>query len=98
MIKPSILGLAGVLALGLPLSSAIAVTVINGTFDDNAAGYVVWPGYNGGSGAAGTNPTNPTGWIFTGGSGINPVSPDGAGQAPFNDGTNTGPFAFLQGV
>jgi len=86
------------IAFALPCVPAGAVTVINGTFDDNAAAYVVWPGYNGGTGAAGTNPSNPTGWTFTGGSGINPVFPDGPNQAPFNDGTNTGPFAFLQGV
>ena len=97
MNTPALFRCARVLALALPLSSVSAVTVINGTFDDNAAAYVVWPGYNGGTGGAGTNPSNPTGWTFTGGSGVNPVSPDGAGQAPFNDGTNTGPFAFLQG-
>jgi hypothetical protein len=91
------LSTTAVLAFALTSVPARAATVINGTFDDNAAAYVVWPGYNGATGAAGTNPSNPTGWTFTGGSGINPVFPDGAGQAPFNDGTNTGAFAFLQG-
>ena len=72
--------------------------MINGDFSANAAQYVVWPGYNSGTGAPGTNPANPTGWTSTGGVGINPVTPTGAGQDPFNDGTNTTPFAFLQGT
>lgn len=83
-----------VLFAALSLVPASGVTVINGTFDDNAAAYTVWPGYNGQNGV---NPANPTGWTITGGGGINPVSPVGAGQDPFNDGASTGAFAFLQG-
>jgi hypothetical protein len=85
-------------AAGLSLSSATAATVINGTFDDNANLYTVWPGYNNGGAPDPINPANPTGWTITGGGGINPVFPDGANQSPFNDGANTGPFAFLQGA
>lgn len=76
------------------LPHASGVTVINGNFEDNAASYTVWPGYNGQNGV---NPASPTGWTATGGGGLNPVSPVGAGQDPFNDGISTGAFALLQG-
>jgi len=91
--KSSFLSLASLLVLGAGAPSAAAATVVNGGFEDNAAGYTVWPGYNG---QGGVNPAGPTGWTVTGGGGINPVSPAGAGQDPFNDGASTGAFAFLQ--
>ena len=96
MLRFSFVPALAVAAMSLP--AARAATVINGDFSANAAQYVVWPGYNSGTGAPGTNPANPTGWTSTGGVGINPVTPPGAGQDPFNDGTNTTPFAFLQGT
>lgn len=94
--NPSSLRLAAAVAALLPLSAASAVTVVNGNFEDNASAYTVWPGYNNGGPAI--NPATPTGWTSVGGVGINPVSPPGDGQAPFNDGANDGAFAFLQGV
>ena len=55
-----------------------SITVVNPGFQ--ADNYGTFPGYNGGA-----NPANPTGWVQTGGGGINGVD-IGAGS-PFVDGT-----------
>jgi hypothetical protein len=84
-----------VLASGLVAASVLpaAELVVNGDFEADTAGFVVWPGYVGGN-----NPAEIPSWTGTGGRGINPVVPGGAGDAPFRDnGGNTTSIAFLQG-
>jgi hypothetical protein len=72
-----------------------AQTVVNGDFEADLGAWVTWPGYA----ANGANPAEITGWTGTGGRGINPVVPDGAGDKPFRDnGNNTTAIAFLQGT
>jgi len=89
-----------------------AATFVNGGFNDNAAAYLVWPGYSGSVGGQGvaTNPPAPTGWTVGGGSGINSdavIATDSiAGEAgiggpvnPFIDnGAETDAVLLLQGV
>lgn len=81
---------AAVLASGV--GSSFAATLLNGDFEANASDYITWPGYSG----AGGNPAGPAGWTITGGVGINPVNTADPNPAPFNDGLNSGAFAFLQ--
>jgi hypothetical protein len=90
-----------------------AATFINGTFNDNAAAYVVWPGYSGSVGSQGiaTNPSAPTGWtVSAAGTGINSdavIATDsiagtagiGGANNPFIDnGAETDAVLLLQGV
>lgn len=99
--------------MALSVPSTFAVTFINSGFNDNAAQYLVWPGYSGSVGTQGiaTNPEGPTGWIVTGGSGINSdavvatdtIVGDGGGIGglvnPFIDnGNETDAVLLLQGV
>lgn len=112
MNTPTLFRGARVLALALPLSSASAVTVINGNFNDNAAAYVVWPGYSGSIGTQGiaTNPAAPTGWTVTTGTGINSdavtatdsiagtTGIGGLNNAFIDNGAETDGVLLLQGV
>lgn len=98
----------------LALSTAMgAATFVNGSFNDNAAAYLVWPGYSGSVGGKGnaTNPVAPTGWnVSPAGTGINSdavIATDSiAGTAgiggpnnPFIDnGAESGAVLLLQGV
>lgn len=103
------------LGLGAVLASTAmgAATFVNGSFDDNAAAYLVWPGYSGsvGSQAIASNPAAPTGWtVSAGGTGINSdaviatdsiAGTNGIGGAnnPFIDnGAESGAVLLLQGV
>jgi hypothetical protein len=73
------------------LSASGAPTVVNGDFEADTAAWTVWPGYVGGG-----NPAEISGWIGSGGRGVNPVTD---GSAPFRDnGDNTTAIAFLQGA
>jgi len=103
------------LSLGVALASAAhgAATFINGDFNDNAASYLVWPGYSGSIGGLGlaTNPAAPTGWTVSAtGTGINSdaviatdsvAAPAGVGGAvnPFIDnGVESNGVLLLQGL
>ena len=87
---------AVVLIAALMLTSqASAQTVVNGDFETDTDLFVTWPGYAG----DGANPAQISGWTGTGGVGINPVVPGGAGDAPFRDnGDNSTSIGFLQGT
>ncbi len=89
----SLLSSAVLFAAGV--SGVAAVSVANGDFEQDTALFTVWPGYVDGGGV---NPSNISGWTGEGGRGINPVVPNGPGDAPFRDnGTNATSIAFLQG-
>ncbi|HUF62386.1 MAG TPA: PEP-CTERM sorting domain-containing protein [Verrucomicrobiales bacterium] len=89
----SLLSSAVLFAAGV--SGVAAVSVANGDFEQDTALFTVWPGYTDGGGV---NPSNIPGWTGEGGRGINPVVPNGPGDAPFRDnGTNATSIAFLQG-
>lgn len=89
----------GILAC-MPTLVSASVVIANGDFEQDAELFVVWPGYVGGANPTGTNPATIPGWTHTGGVGINPVQPGGAGDSPFNDPstTNTTYHAFIQGT
>ena len=64
--------------------------VTNGNFEASSASFTEWPGYTGGG-----NPSDISGWMGSGGHGLNPISD---GNVPFRDnGSNSTHVAFLQG-
>lgn len=93
----AIIGLAAFIAvtawLILPCGTYGADFIVNGDFESGVDAFTGWPGYVGGD-----NPAEIPEWTGTGGRGINPVVPGGAGDAPFRDnGDNATSVAFLQG-
>jgi hypothetical protein len=67
--------------------------VVNGDFESATDGFVVWPGYVGNG-----NPDDVSGWVGSGGRGVNPIASAHASPAPFRDnGDNNTHVAFLQG-
>ncbi len=75
-------------------SAPAAQMIVNGSFLANAAGYITFPGYNGG-----TNPASISSWTGfpdEGGKGLNgSATTAGTPFAPTNSGGNT--YAFVQG-
>jgi len=91
--------LIGGLSVTMVSPAAAQNLVVNGDFEADTDLWVTWPGYVSPQSAG--NPANITGWTGTVGSGhgINPVVPNGAGDAPFRDnGNNLTSVAFLQGT
>ncbi len=67
--------------------------IVNGDFESDVEGFVVWPGYVGNG-----NPDAISGWRGGGSHGINPIEAPHDVPAPFRDnGDNDTHVAFLQG-